>query len=81
LPKLMEFRSLTALEVANVPLVLVPYVEDQRRLLPLLIKHAVPRLRIWEGRGGTVDKWQKRKSSLWGTVNKRQKRKSCYGGL
>jgi hypothetical protein len=45
----MEFRSLAALEVANVPLVLVPYVEDQRRLLPLLIKHAVPRLRIWEG--------------------------------
>jgi hypothetical protein len=48
----MEFRSLAALEVANVPLVLVPYVENQRRLLPLLIKHAVPGLRIWEGGGG-----------------------------
>jgi hypothetical protein len=47
----MEFRSLAALEVANVPLVLVPYVENQRRLLPLLIKHAVPGIRIWEGVG------------------------------
>jgi hypothetical protein len=45
----MEFRPLAALEVANVPLVLVPYVQDQRRLIPLLIKHAVPGLRIWEG--------------------------------
>jgi hypothetical protein len=52
----MKFRSLAALEVANVPLVLVPYVEDQRRLLPLLIEHAVPGLRIWEGGGGAVDK-------------------------
>jgi hypothetical protein len=52
----MEFWSLAALEVANVPLVLVSYVENQRRLLPLLIKHAVPGLRIWEGGvGGTVN--------------------------
>jgi hypothetical protein len=61
----MEFRSLAALEVANVPLILVSYVENQWHLLSLLIKHAVPGLRIWGGWDcKTVSKRKKRKSPL-----------------